>query len=95
MCAVDVCGRKARRAGLCSKHFYRKKAHGDPRKVSLARWTAAELARVRLVLDDTEGGVGRVKMGDRADLVLILGRSPGAVGFKLHQLRKARLEGRS
>lgn len=92
-CKIQGCHRPPVARGLCPAHYQQWKRRGDPEAPRRARgrpWTLGETAKVRNLLDDTPGGIGRVRMGAATELAEDLGRSPDSVRQKLMVLRKWR-----
>ncbi len=92
-CRIGDCHRPYIARGLCPTHYQYWVRRGDPEAPRIAKgrpWTPRELSKVRKLLDETPGGIGRVPMGSATELAEALGRSPDAVRQKLMTLRKWR-----
>ena len=92
-CTIVDCHRPYIARGLCNTHYVYWKRRGDPEAPRIAKgrpWTVRELAKVRKLLDETPGGIGRVPMGSATELAEELGRSPDAVRGKILTIRKWR-----
>ena len=92
-CRIGDCHRPRIAKELCNTHYVYAARRGDPEAPRIAKgrpWTVRELARVRKLLDETPGGIGRVRMGAATELAEDLGRSQNSVRQKLLTIRKWR-----